>query len=169
MRVGDVIKTTFLTSYFLASAAISHLLGGGIFQVSVGHFLLLPIAVLLSLATRKIKSKELLDLTYLILLIIFQLLTHIMLPYNVGTSDNRMFAAHALAVAIGYWAANNFDELLGFIYKLLQSLSLLYRRQPLFVPSKTFRFIPVSSARNFYNRFIDREYSGLAPPFLLAL
>lgn len=169
MRVGDVLRTSFLTSYFLASAAISHLLGGGIFQMTERHFLLLPIAVLLSLATRKIKSKELLDLAYLILLIVFQLLTHIILPYNVGTSDNRMFTAHALAVAIGYSAANNFDGLLGLIYNLLKSLSLLYRKQPLFVPSKTVRFIPVSRARNYFNRFIDREYSGLAPPFLVAL
>lgn len=169
MRVDEVFRATFLTSYFLASAAISHLLGGGIFQVSARHFLLLPMAVLLSLATKTIKSKELLDLVYLIFLIFFQLITHMVLPYNVGTSDNQMFTAHAVAVVIGYWAEKNFDDLVSYIYSLLQSISLLYRFPAPFTPSKTQRFVSSFSGRKFYNRFIDREYSGLAPPFLLSL
>ena len=169
VAVSRILPTYFLAILLLISASISHVLGGGTFNLTIGFFLLPPMALVSAAFAVYSRSQTFVDLEFLASLIVFQFLTHMSLQYQSGVSDTRMVLSHFAAISTSYLIGSKIEGLiLGFIALTKKYLVLnISFKIPAFPEPVRFKFSnwvsPVITS------FVPFRFSGLAPPQFSAL
>lgn len=169
LNLHRLLGTSFLALLLLVSSSISHVMGGGSFNLTIGFFLLPPMALVSAAFAVYSRSQTFVDLEFLASLIIFQFLTHMSLQYQSGVSDTRMVLSHFAAISISYLIGSKVEGLiLGFIALTKKYLVLnIGFKIPAFPEPVRFKFSnwvsPVITS------FVPYRFSGLAPPQLSAL